>query len=89
MNLDDLRMILAITRAGSMTAAARTLYVSQPALSRRLKAVEREIGAAIFERYQGTHRLTLTPAGRLILPLAERWEELQRELRLLQEHKDG
>ena len=83
MNLDDMKILLAIARTGSLTAAARALYVSQPALSKRLSRFEQEIGASLFVRGQGTRRLALTPAGRALIPFAERWDDLQQELGML------
>jgi DNA-binding transcriptional LysR family regulator len=47
---DDVRIFLAAVRAGSFTAAARALGTDQSTISRRLAALEREIGAALFER---------------------------------------
>lgn len=83
MTLDDIRMFLAIARTGSLTAAAQSLYVSQPALSKRLARFEQELGATLFERGQGAHSLTLTPAGKLLIPFAEKWDDLQEEMSLL------
>ncbi len=83
MNLDDIRMFLCIARADSLTSAARTLYVSQPALSKRLARLETELGASLFQRGQGTHRMELTPAGRMLLPFAEKWEDLHQEVSML------
>ena len=40
MNWDDLRIFLAVTREGSLSAAARDLKVTQPTVGRRLKALE-------------------------------------------------
>ncbi len=83
MTLDDMRMLLTIAKCGNLTAAAQTLYVSQPALSKRLNRFEEELGAQLFERAQGAHRLTLTPAGKLLIPFAEKWEDLQQEVGML------
>lgn len=46
----DLRTILAIARAGSLSGAARTLGVNQSTVSRRLQAIEHETGERIFVR---------------------------------------
>ncbi|HHZ08266.1 MAG TPA: LysR family transcriptional regulator, partial [Rhizobiales bacterium] len=46
----DLRTILAIARAGTLSGAARALGVSQSTVSRRLQAIEREAGERIFLR---------------------------------------
>jgi DNA-binding transcriptional LysR family regulator len=47
---DDLKFVLAIARHGSLNAAARALDTTQPTVSRRLDALERRIGAKLFER---------------------------------------
>jgi len=47
---DDLKFVLAIARHGSLNAAAKTLDTTQPTVSRRLDALERRIGAKLFER---------------------------------------
>ncbi len=63
-----LRCFIAVADAGSVTAAAQQLYVSQPSLSRQLHRLEREIGLVLFRPVDG--RLVLTSAGRELLPRA-------------------
>jgi DNA-binding transcriptional LysR family regulator len=63
-----LRYFVAVARTLSITRAAEQLGLAQPPLSRRIKALEREIGVALFER---TPRLRLTPAGQSLLERAE------------------
>ena len=58
-----LRGIAEIERSGSFTAAAKALYVSQPALSRAMQKLESELGAPLFDRSGG--RTALSPLGRL------------------------
>ena len=50
MNTKNAQYIMTIARRGSITAAAKELYISQPALSQTIKAIELELGATIFER---------------------------------------
>src|SRR5215472_10908820 len=69
MDIDEIRTFLAIAELGSFTRAARRLYRSQPAISRRLGLLEQELGAPLFERLRG--RARLTEAGRAFLPHAE------------------
>ncbi len=59
-----------VVRRGSVTAAAQALYVTQPALTARLNALERSLGAPLLVRRRGGVRLT--EAGRAFLPYAER-----------------
>jgi DNA-binding transcriptional LysR family regulator len=66
--LRTLRYFVAIADSGGVTAAAAAVHVAQPALSRQLKGLERELGTALFDR--GNGRLTLTAAGTAFLPLA-------------------
>jgi len=55
---DDHRFFLAIARAGSLTAAAKALAVSQPTVSRRLAAIEGTLGVRLFHRTRKGYELT-------------------------------
>jgi DNA-binding transcriptional LysR family regulator len=70
---DDLRLFLAIARAGTLTAAAETLRLSQPTAGRRLRALEDVCGCALFQRNPAG--LQLTDEGEIMLLHAERMEE--------------
>jgi DNA-binding transcriptional LysR family regulator len=50
MDWDGLRYVLALGRAGSLARAARTLAVDETTVARRIKAVERNLGAPLFRR---------------------------------------
>lgn len=71
-NWDDMRIFLAVARAGNLSAAARTLKVTQPTVGRRLKALEEGLGTRLFERLPDG--LVPSPAGAELLPLAEAME---------------
>jgi DNA-binding transcriptional LysR family regulator len=58
MKIQQLRYVVAVADAGSVTEAARRLNVSQPALSAGLSALEADLGGAIFDRRRGAMRLT-------------------------------
>ena len=63
MELEQMRQLDAIARRGTISAAAEELHLSQPALSRSIKRLERELGQELFDR---THNsATLNDAGRL------------------------
>ncbi|MEH6416181.1 LysR family transcriptional regulator [Pseudomonas sp. CGJS7] len=55
---DDLKVVLAVARNGTLSAAARALGSSQPTVSRRLNGLEQRLGAKLFEREEAGLRLT-------------------------------
>lgn len=69
MEIQTLRNFLEIAREGSMTAAANTLHVSQPSLSKQIKELEKELGKKLFKR--GSRNVTLTDEGMLLRKRAE------------------
>ncbi|BBX25099.1 LysR family transcriptional regulator [Mycolicibacterium alvei] len=64
-DLRRLGQFIAIAESGSITAAAAVLHISQQALSSSLQQLEKDLNATLFQR-EG-RRLTLTPAGELLL----------------------
>jgi LysR family transcriptional regulator, low CO2-responsive transcriptional regulator len=64
-NLAQLRTFERVARTGNLSAAARSLGVSQPAVSGQIARLEREHATALFERVR--RRLVLTAAGRGLL----------------------
>lgn len=68
-SIDDLRAFLEISRTGSFTMAADKLFVTSPAITRRIKKMEEQIGEMLFERT--THMVKLSPAGEELYPRAE------------------
>ena len=65
LDLRDLELLDALADAQTLTAAAKSLYVSQPALSQRLTKMEDKLGVRLFDR-EG-RRLVVNPAGRRML----------------------
>jgi DNA-binding transcriptional LysR family regulator len=82
LNLDDLRLFLAIARAGSLAGAARALGVNHSTVYRRLGALEASLDARLFDRLPDGY--ALTAAGEALRVRAERVEEeaqaIEREL---------
>jgi DNA-binding transcriptional LysR family regulator len=78
-DLDQLRTFVAVAEVGGLSAAAETLNLSLPAISRRLTALEDELGIHLLER--STRRVALTQTGREFLPRARRLlDELEESL---------
>lgn len=71
--------VYAVWQEKSFSAAARKLFVSQPALSASVRKVERELGLPIFDR--STTPLQLTDAGRAYIEAAERIFRIKRDLK--------
>jgi DNA-binding transcriptional LysR family regulator len=68
MDLDAVRTFVAVADAGQFSAAAAALAVSQQAVSKRVAALEKDLGVALFTRTPRGVRLT--PAGQAFLPPA-------------------
>lgn len=68
-NWADLALFLQVARAGSFSAAARSLGIEQSTVSRRIRQLEEELGLSLFER-QAT-RSVLTPIGESLAKRAE------------------
>ena len=68
MEIDHIETFLAIVQLGGFTRAGTRVHRSQPAISRRLRMLEAELGAPLFERIRGVVRLT--DVGRAFLPHA-------------------
>ena len=68
MQLRHVRYFVATADAGSVSAAAARVHVTQPALSRQLRQLEQDLGVTLFDRSAG--RLALNRTGRALLPAA-------------------
>ena len=83
MKLSHIRDVLAVAEFGSLRAAGRSLGVAQPAITRSLREIERELGASLFERHAKGVRLT--PIGEAFL---RRAAVVQAELRRAKDEVD-
>jgi DNA-binding transcriptional LysR family regulator len=70
MQLAQVEGFLEVARRSNLSRAAEALFITQPALSARLAALETEMGTTLFRR--GRRGMALTDAGRAFLPYAER-----------------
>jgi LysR family transcriptional regulator of abg operon len=83
MKLTHLRDVVAVAERGSLRAAARHLGIAQPAITRSIREIERELGVVLFERR--ARGVVLTPMGEVFL---RRALVMQNELRLAREEMD-
>lgn len=72
---DDLRILLAVLREGSFTAASATLGVEQSTVSRRIAALEESLGVVLFDRHRTGPRATDAALG-----LRDRLERIEGEV---------
>lgn len=79
MNISQLPYFIAIASTGSLSAAAKRINVSQPALSKYVDQLEREYGLPFFIRNK--RKYVLTPAGQIYLRTAQQILELRQHTR--------
>lgn len=81
---DDLRVFLDVARLGGLSAATQKTGLSAATLGRRVTALERQVGEALFVRSQSGYRLT--PSGEEVL---QRAEEVETAMLALRRWKEG
>ena len=70
MKLHQLRALVAIHNAGSILEASKLMHITQPALSRSIKDLEREVGFSLLQR---SHKgMALTEEGKRVIDAADR-----------------
>lgn len=79
MEFDQLRLLDALARLGTLAAAAESLHVSQSALSRSLRRLEKDLGCGLFERQHNS--IALNDQGRLALVHARQMLADERRMR--------
>lgn len=89
-NLNRLSHFLAVSEAQSLSAAARRIHVSQPALTKSIRKLEEELGFPLFDR---DGAMELTPLGKEFLPRARALladaRDAEREMALLRGAESG
>ena len=86
LNLDTMQLFCDLVETASFSRAAEKNFVTQSAVSQRLRALERQIGQTLIERGQGRGAARPSPAGRLLYDGAK---GLLREAGALEEHLRG
>jgi DNA-binding transcriptional LysR family regulator len=71
--MNNLRAFEVVARHLNFRSSADELALTQPAVSRQIQALERDVGGALFER--STRAVALTPAGRALLQVVSPWTE--------------
>lgn len=79
MDLKQLRYFITIIEEGTISAAAKRLFMSQPPLSMQMKLLEKELGCTLFER--GQKHIRLTETGKLLYDRAQNLLKMESSLR--------
>lgn len=79
MKLKQIETFFWVAKLHSFSKTAEQQFTTQPAISSRIAAFERELGVKLFER-EGNNSVRLTPKGRELLPYAEKIIFLSKEL---------
>lgn len=74
----EFRYVYQVYKEGSISKAAKTLYITQPALSIAIQKIEESIGLPLFDRSR--HPLALTPAGQIYIDAIEKVKNIDKEL---------
>lgn len=81
MKLEDIEAFCSVVDYGSITKASDALYVSQSAVSKRIKSLEEELGVQLIVRKSGLRKIELTGQGEEFLILARQWQALCKEFK--------
>lgn len=84
MNLAEIETFLMIVKTKNITKTSENLFLSQPTVSHRLKALENELDMQLITRKKGYKMIELTAKGEEFVPIAERWMALWKEMQMLQ-----
>lgn len=87
MDINALQAFVSVAQTGSFSIAAERLFLTQPAISKRIAALEDELGTALFDRVG--RQIRLTDAGRALLPRADKLIDDVRDLKRLAHNLTG
>ena len=79
MDLKQLKYFVTVAEQGTISAAAKKLYMSQPPLSTQMKLIEQELGCQLFER--GQKHIRLTESGKLLYERAQTMIKMESVMR--------
>lgn len=75
----EIDAFLAVAQCGSISAASEQLFITQPALSRRIACIEANMGCTLFDRGKGVRGVSLTTRGEAFVPIARKWLDVYNE----------
>ncbi len=79
MTYEQIETFLAVITYGTISHAAKNLFVSQSTVSSRILSLEKELGSELLVRSKGIKNVELTPYGSSFVPLARQWDSLWKD----------
>ncbi|HWP50072.1 MAG TPA: LysR family transcriptional regulator, partial [Clostridia bacterium] len=89
LNYLDIEIFLTIVATKSITKTADILFLSQPTISHRLRALENNLGVPLMVRSKGQKSIQLTSKGEEFIPVAQRWVTLMKEANALKYRQES
>ena len=86
MDTDNLKIYLEIARLKNISAAAKSLNMTQSTVSRRLQMLEEEMDTRLVIRNRGVENIALTPAGEQLVPLSGQLLRMEKDMLQLGQH---
>ena len=86
MDTDNLKIYLEIARLKNISAAAKSLNMTQSTVSRRLQMLEEEMDTRLVIRNRGVENIALTPAGEQLVPLSAQLLRMEKDMLQLGQH---
>lgn len=83
MRYSDIEAFLAVVKCKTLTKAAESIHISQPALSKRILQLETELGEQLISRRKGQRSIDLTEKGIAFVPLANRFMAVWNDIKNL------
>lgn len=83
MRFEDVETFIYVCKCQSISQAASDMFLAQSTVSLRLQRLEENVGQVLFIRKPGKKEVVLTPQGAALLPLAEQYTTLGKEMQLL------
>ncbi|MGK0271129.1 MAG: DNA-binding transcriptional LysR family regulator [Cocleimonas sp.] len=87
MDISAYKAFLAVADLGTFSKAAESLYITQPAISKRIALLEDQLGSKLFDRIG--KRIMLNQAGKALLPIARRILQDMKESQLVIDNLNG
>ena len=88
MDTDNLKIYLEIARLKNISAAAKSLNMTQSTVSRRLQMLKEEMDTRLVIRNHGVENIALTPAGEQLVPLSAQLLRMEKDMLQLGKHSE-